>query len=106
MNGISDDEFQKMLDALDVAAGKAYSALDGEFEEFYRQLRALSPEEIDTITPDISDQVDYERLLALVQEATERNLSQAQLASRIKALGQTAVEIAKKTTALPSSLFG
>ncbi len=104
MSGMTDEEFNAMLADLNTAADKAGRAMDGRFSEIYKQLRALSPEEIDGITPDTTDQQEYERLMALVQEATSRNMSQAELVDRIKQLGETAKAIAKKTTALAGLL--
>jgi diacylglycerol kinase family enzyme len=96
-NGIDlDDMFAEM----DRAADRAERALDGQFSEIYKQLRSLSPDEIDSITPDTTDQKEYERMIALVQEATERNLNQAQLVERIKSLGDIAINIARKVPSL------
>jgi diacylglycerol kinase family enzyme len=96
-NGIDlDDMFAEM----DRAADRAERALDGQFSEIYKQLRSLSPDEIDSITPDTTDQKEYERMIALVQEATERNLNQAQLVERIKGLGDVAITIARKVPSL------
>ena len=89
---------------LDAAADRAEAALNGKFAEHYKGLRALSPAEIDAITPDTTDQKEYERLIALVQEATRANLSQAELVTRIKALGATAIQIAKKVSSLAALL--
>ena len=100
MTGKADDEFEAMLADLERAADRASQALEGKFSDVYKQLRALSPEEIGDITPDTTDQQEYERLIALVQEATVRNMSQAQLVERIRALGETAKMIARKTNAL------
>jgi diacylglycerol kinase family enzyme len=96
-NGIDlDDMFAEM----DRAADRAERALNGQFSEIYKQLRSLSPEEIDSITPDTTDQKEYERMIALVQEATERNLDQAQLVERIRGLGDIAINIARKVPTL------
>lgn len=96
-NGIDlDDMFAEM----ERAADRAEKALDGRFSEIYKGLRNLSPDEIDSITPDTTDQKEYERMVALVQEATERNLNQAQLVERIKGLGDVAIGIARKVPSL------
>jgi len=96
-NGINlDDMFAEM----ERAANRAEKTLNGQFSKIYKELRNLSPEEIDSITPDITDQKEYERMIALVQEATERNLNQAQLIERIKNLGDIAISIARKVPSL------
>ena len=96
-NGINLDD---MFEEMDKAADRAEKALEGEFSEIYKELRSLSPEQIDSITPDTTDQKEYERLISLVQEATARNLNQAQLVERIKGLGDVAVSIARKVPSL------
>ena len=76
------------------AADRAQRTLDGRFGRLYRELRNLTPEQIQGITPATTDQKEYERLMTLVQEASERNLDQAQLRVRIQALGTVAKRIA------------
>ena len=96
-NGINlDDMFAEM----DRAADRAELALNGQFSEIYKELRNLKPDEIDSITPGTTDQKEYERMVALVQEATERNLNQAQLVAQIRELGGVAVSIARKVPSL------
>lgn len=104
MSQMSDEEFNAMLLQIDAAAARAAATLEGRFADAFKELRALSPEEIDSITPDTSEQKEYERLIALIHEATARNMSQAELAQRIGALGETAKKIAEKTTALSALL--
>lgn len=85
---------------MNAAADRAEVALNGKFGAIYREMRALTPEEIDDITPDATDQREYERLIALVQEATSKNIDQAELVDRVKALGATAIKIANKVRSL------
>lgn len=85
---------------MDAAADRAERTLNGRFGNIYRELRSLSPEEIDSITPDATDQKEYERLIALVQQATEKNLSQAQFVERVRSLTGVAKEIAEKIPSL------
>jgi hypothetical protein len=100
-NGVNlDDIFAEM----ERAADRAEKALDGQFSDIYKELRNLSPDEIDSITPGTTDQKEYERMIALVQEATERNLNQAQLVDRIKEMGGVAISIAQKVPSLAALL--
>jgi hypothetical protein len=71
-------------------------AFEGRYASEINDLMGLSKEEIDRITPDNSDLAEYDRLISVVKQASRHNLSQAQLASNIRALGETAVSIAKK----------
>lgn len=80
---------------------EAFSAKYGnEIDE----LMGLSRDEIDAITPDATDLQEYDRLISVVKQASRHNLEQAELISRIKQLGDVAVAIAKKTTALGALL--
>jgi len=88
------------LDKLNAAADRAEAAMDGEHGEIYKELRALTPEQIDDITPDTRDQREYECLMEVVQQATEKNIDQAELVERVKALGAVAIKIAKRVPTL------
>ena len=90
-----DDMFAEM----DRAADRAEQAMNGRFAQIYKELRSLTPEDVD-ITPDASDQKEYERLMALVQEASRRNIQQAELVEGVKRLGKTALKIAAKVPSL------
>ena len=58
-----------------------------------QMFKGLSPEEIASITADTDE---HTALVKVVQQASEDNLSKAQLVDNIKALGAVAVKIAKK----------
>lgn len=75
-------------------------AFDGEYKEELTQLAGLSRDEIDAITPGITDLQKYDELIALVKEASRVNLAQAELTTQIKKLGEIAVAIAKKVPTL------
>jgi hypothetical protein len=86
----------------DLRAGR--EAFEGEFADELNELMGLSREEIDAITPDATDLQEYDRLIAVVKQASRHNLSQAQLADNIRALGDVAVRIAKKSGKLATLL--
>jgi len=86
------------------AAERARLALEGELAAEYRALRSLDPETIKDITSDTTDEVVYEKLIVVVQEASAKNESQAQLAGRIRELGNVAIEIAKQVPQLAAIL--
>lgn len=93
-------DLDQMFAEMDAAANRAQRTLDGRFGSIYRELRGLSPEEINDITPDTTDQKEYERIMALVQQATDQNMDQAQLVERIREMGDVAKKIARKVTSL------
>lgn len=83
---------------------KGREAFEGKFGEHLNELMGLSTEEIDAITPDATDLQEYDRLIAVVRQASRHNLTQAQLRANIKALGDVAVTIAKKSAKLATLL--
>lgn len=77
------------------ALNKADERFRGEHKGYLKDLLGLSKTEIDSITPDNIDLLEYERLMAVVRAATDANLSNVALMQRIKQLGGTAIKIAK-----------
>jgi hypothetical protein len=82
----------------DLAAGR--KAFEGQYAAEINELMGLSRAEIDAITPDATDLQVYDQLIAVVKRASQHNLSQAQLAGNIKALGDVAVAVARKSAKL------
>jgi hypothetical protein len=75
---------------------EADAAFNGLYKKELNQLVGLSKEEIDSITPETTDLKIYAVLIKVVEKASKDNLSQAQLIENINALGDIAVQIAKK----------
>lgn len=82
----------------DLEAGR--KAFEGQYAAELDELMGLSRDEIDAITPDTTDLLIYDQLIAVVKQASKHNISQAELSGNIKALGEVAVKIAKKSAAL------
>jgi len=83
---------------------EADAAFNGRYKNELNQLVGLSKEEIDSVTPETTDLKVYAVLVKVVEKASKDNLSQAQLVENIKALGQVAVQIAKKVPQLAALL--
>ena len=102
MSDLSDDEFDALLGDAIAAADEAFN---GTYKTEIEGLLGLSKAEIDAITPnDTTDLATYERLMAVVREASRKNVSQALLVSRIEALGDVAKSIARKVPSLAALL--
>jgi predicted aminopeptidase len=102
MADISNEEFERLLDQ---AIENAQNFFVGKYKDEVAALSSLSKADIDAITPgDTTDLATYEKLMAVVREASRVNASQAQLAGRIKTLGEVAVQIAKKVPSLAAIL--
>lgn len=71
-------------------------AFKGKYKRELGKLEGLSREEINAITPDITDLKKYDELITVVKEASRVNLAQADLKRQIEKLGATAIQIAKE----------
>lgn len=87
---------------------ESFANADAVFNGMYgaelKQLKGLSKEEIDAIIPASNSMQTYQALVEVVGKASKDNLAQAQLISKIKDLGSSAIKLAKN---IPSwaSLF-
>lgn len=91
------NRFTNLFDAADAAFNEHYS-------EELKQLKGLSEEEISKILPSTTDFQIYNELIKIVENASQENLAQADLADKIKSLGNVAVNIAKKVPGLNAIL--
>lgn len=82
----------------------ANEAFQGDYATELSQLLGLSHEEIDVISPGAADLETYNKLIAVVQQASRMNVDQAELGDRIRELGAVAVSIAHKVPALAAIL--
>jgi tRNA U54 and U55 pseudouridine synthase Pus10 len=73
---------------------------DAAFNDMYsaelKQLKGLSKEEINEIVPASNSMQTYQALIEIVEKASKDNLTQAQLISKIKDLGTSAIKLARK----------
>ena len=73
MSSLSDGGFDAVLGDTVTAADEAF---DGAYKTELEGLLGLSKAEIDAITPsDTTDLATYERLIAVVREASRKNVS-------------------------------
>jgi hypothetical protein len=75
-------------------------AFSGMYAAELKQLKGLSKEEINAIIPVSCSTQTYQALVEIIEKASKDNLAQAQLISKIKSLGTSAVKIAKKIPSL------
>lgn len=83
---------------------EADRAFNNDYSVHLEQLKGLSEEEIASLTPGTTSKEVYEKLITVVQEATDTNMKQADLIDKIKSLGEIAVNIAKKVPYFASLL--
>ncbi len=74
--------------------------LRGRHKKHLDALLGISKAEIDAISPGTTDLETYNKLIAVVSEATRKNVAIADLRQTIKDMGSVAIEIAKKVNGL------
>ncbi len=74
--------------------------LRGQHKKHLDALLGIGLEEIDAITPYTTDMDTYNKLIAVVSEATRKNVAIADLRQTIVGMGTVAIEIAKKVPGL------
>ena len=79
-------------------------AFEGRYKDELKLLAGLSRAEIDDMTPDSTDVETYDALMAVVKDASKKNLSQAALKANIEKLGVVGIRIAKKVSGLAGIL--
>lgn len=87
---------------------EAFKAADQAFRGRYAaqldELLGLSREELGAIMPGSADSEAYDKLIAVVREASRLNVEQAELVARVRALGEVGVQIARKVPSLAALL--
>ena len=83
---------------------RSEAAFRGKYKDQLNDLMGLSRSEVDAITPGISDLQTYDQLIAVVKDASAKNLRQAELKDRIEKLGELARSIAEKVPSLAALL--
>lgn len=99
---MSDAEARKR--AFKRSVKKRFKEIDDELRGRHKKhldaLLGMSKADIDAITPDTTDLDTYNKLIAVVTEATRKNVAIADLRETIRDMGAVAVEIAKKVPGL------
>ncbi len=99
-----EEALRQMQEELDAIVKRNRDAFTGAHSEDLKKLMGLSQEDLDAITPNVSNADVYAQLIDVVKAASAKNLSVAELRQRIEALGSVAVAIAKKAGVLAGVL--
>lgn len=95
---VSDSEKRKQ--AFKRSVKKRFKEIDddikGKNQKHLDALLGLSEADIKAITPDTTDTETYQKLIAIVQEATRKNIAIADLRTTITDIGKVSVAIATK----------
>ncbi|MCW8826477.1 MAG: hypothetical protein OQK78_08640 [Gammaproteobacteria bacterium] len=95
------EEFKLLLEG---KIAKNREEFEGLYKSELNELMGLSKDEIELVTPGLTDMQIYDQLIIVVKEASRANIEQTQLVKSIQELGEVAVKIAKKVPGL-ATLF-
>lgn len=108
---MSDDTGSRRDAARDAYRKKVRNALKhsdeafrGEYADAIAGLLALSEADVQAISPDPTCLETYDKLIAVVKEASRVNIAQAELRQQIVGLGNVAVAIARRIPRLSQLL--
>jgi hypothetical protein len=102
--GGSKEEKERLAAELELIFDGIEEGFNGKYAEELRELSGLSQEDLRAVTPGGTDAATYQKLIAVVREASRVNLAQASLKKHIVELGETAVAIARKVPSLGALL--
>lgn len=95
----TEDELKALREASESAATEARALLDDELKTVMDEVARISE-----LKPETADDETYQKLIAVVQEATARNHSIATLKQNVQNLGEGAVELFKTMAAIAKKL--
>jgi len=73
---------------------------DALLADEYEILKKATRTDLEALRPKITDQALYDQLIALVEEATQKNMDLALLQQRLKTLGSGAIQLSKEVVKL------
>lgn len=95
---MSRDRFKKLFD-------KAEESFDKKFGSEINSITDLSELDLDKATPNLEDRELLKKIQLTVKDATQKNLSQAEVIENIKKIGDKAVDLVKKNFPKIKDLF-
>ncbi len=93
---------EDLKNSLKKASDEAVAAADALLSEELSALKSATQTDFDALRPKVSDQVTYDKLIAVVSEATQQNISLAELKNRLQQLGKAGLTLAKEVAKLLS----
>ena len=94
--GAKDDLKEKLKKISKKSAEKADALLAEELDA----LRRATNTDLEALRPKVTDQAAYDQLIAVVEEASRKNMDLAMLEQRLKSLGSSVVSVAKEVAIL------
>jgi hypothetical protein len=89
-----------LKDDLLKASKKSIDETNALLADDYNTLIQATKSDLDALRPKVNDQETYDKIIAIVNNATENNLALADVQQRLQSLGAGAVQMAKEVAKL------
>jgi hypothetical protein len=97
MNESEREKFKKQMEEeMRAASEKASKETDELLEEELKALKNATSTDLEALRPKVTDTEAYNKLIKVVEEATQKNESLAQLKANILALGSEVLKVSKE----------
>lgn len=87
---------RNLKEQLEAASREAAIEADAELENAAKALKRATAADLSALRPSISDKATFDKVVQAVVEATSKNMSVAELQTRLAQLGAGAVALAKE----------
>jgi hypothetical protein len=89
-----------LKDDLEKASQEAIAETDAFLSDEYNTLKQATKSDLNALRPKVSDPALYDKIIPIIAEATQNNLSLAELQQRLESLGAGAVKLGKEVVKL------
>jgi hypothetical protein len=89
-----------LKDDLEKASQEAIEETDALLSDEYNSLKQATKSDLNALRPKVSDPALYDKIIPIIAEATQNNLSLAELQQRLESLGTGAVKLGKEVVKL------
>jgi hypothetical protein len=89
-----------LKDDLEKASQEAIEETDALLSDEYNSLKQASKSDLNALRPKVSNPALYDKIIPIIAEATQNNLSLAELQQRLERLGIGAVKLGKEVVKL------
>ena len=89
-----------LKDDLEKASQEAIEETDALLSDEYNSLKQATKSDLNALRPKVNDPALYDKIIPIIAEATQNNLSLAELQQRLESLGAGAVKLGKEVVKL------
>jgi hypothetical protein len=92
-------DLERLRRQFEQAAGQAAGETDAALQGALQRLMSTNATDLKRLAPQVSDRATYDKLIAIVDEASARNLAIGEIADKVKRLGQAGTDLVKELAA-------